>query len=133
MKPAPSSKINEARAAARELGIRAERAAAAHLVAQGLVILGANVRVGRYEIDLLAHDGPMLVVVEVRARGPGALVRPLDSVDARKRTRLRLAGRWLWRARFQRDHRFERMRFDCIAVTLSETGEEHIEHVRAAF
>ena len=118
---------------ARELGLRAEKAAAAHLSERGFVMLAANVRVGRYEIDLLAADGSVLVVVEVRARGPGALVRPLDSVDARKRARVRSAGRQLWRTRFGRDRRFERMRFDCVAVTVEESGDVRIEHVRAAF
>lgn len=88
---------------------------------------------GRYEIDLLARDGPVLIVVEVRARGPGALVRPLDSVDWRKRARVRAAGAQLWRARFSRDERFERMRFDCVAVTVAPDGSTRIEHVRAAF
>lgn len=96
-------------------------------------MLASNVRVGRYEIDLLASDGTVLVVVEVRARGPGALVRPLDSIDARKRARVRAAGRQLWRAQFAQDRRYERMRFDCIAVDVTESGDVRVEHVRAAF
>jgi putative endonuclease len=121
------------RAEARALGKRAERAARAHLVDQGFEIFGANVRVGRYEIDLLARDQSVVVVVEVRARGPGSLVRPLDTVDARKRARLRMAAKRLWLDRFARDLRFDRMRFDCVAVTLDAAGDAHIEHVRAAF
>jgi putative endonuclease len=125
--------ISPARIKAREDGIRAERAAAEHLVAQGFVILDVNVRVGRYEIDLLASDGPVLVVVEVRARGPRALVRALDTIDARKRARLRLAGKWVWRDRFANDRRFDRLRFDCVAVTFDAAGAPRLEHVRAAF
>lgn len=131
--PLPKKAPSLARVKARELGLRAEKAAAAHLSERGFVMLAANVRVGRYEIDLLAADGSVLVVVEVRARGPGALVRPLDSVDGRKRARVRSAGRQLWRTRFGRDRRFERMRFDCVAVTVEESGDVRIEHVRAAF
>lgn len=96
-------------------------------------MLGSNLRVGRFEIDVLAADGDVLVIVEVRTRGPGAFVRALDSIDARKRARLRLAGRWLWRDRYSKDARFERLRFDCIAVRFSPTGPPEIEHVRAAF
>lgn len=121
------------RVKARELGLQAEKAAADHLTERGFVMLASNVRAGRYEIDLLAADGPVLVVVEVRARGPGSLVRPLDSVDARKRARVRSAGRQLWRTRFAKDRRFERMRFDCVAVTVGEGGDVRVEHVRAAF
>lgn len=128
-----SSAPSPVRLAALDLGQRAEQAARAHLLAQGYEILGANVRVGRLEIDLIAREQEVVVVVEVRARGPGSLVRPLDTIDARKRARLRAAARGLWRDRFARDTRFERLRFDCVAVTIDEAGGARIEHVRAAF
>ncbi len=127
------SRPSQARVEARDLGIRAERAAQAYLLERGFEILGANLRVGRYEIDLLACDGAVVVIVEVRARGPGSLLRPLDTVDARKRARLRSAAKRLWRDRFARDQRFDRLRFDCVAVTIDDAGDAHIEHVRAAF
>lgn len=127
------SRPSRARLEARDLGIRAERAAHAYLLERGFEILGANLRVGRYEIDLLACDGAVVVIVEVRARGPGSLLRPLDTVDARKRARLRSAAKRLWRDRFARDQRFDRVRFDCVAVTIDAAGGAHIEHVRAAF
>lgn len=129
----PQKKISPTRLKARADGIRAEHAAARHLAERGLVILERNVRIGRYEIDLLACDGPVLVVVEVRARGAGALVRALDTIDARKRARLRRAAAWLWRDRFAKDPRFERVRFDCVAVTFDDLGQPVVEHVRAAF
>ena len=118
------------RVKAREDGIRA---AAEHLGGRGFLVLAKNLRVGRYEIDLLVSDGSVLVVVEVRARGPRALVRALDTIDARKRARLRLAGKWVWRDRFAHDPRYERLRFDCVAVTFDASGAMQIEHVRAAF
>jgi len=129
----PKKHISPTRIKARQDGVRAERAAEEHLLAHGFGILGRNVRVGRYEIDLLARDGAVLVVVEVRARGERALVRALDSIDARKRSRLRTAATWLWRDRFSKDPRFERVRFDCAAVTFDATGRPIVEHVRAAF
>jgi putative endonuclease len=60
-------------------------------------------------------------------------VRPLDSVDARKRTRVRRAGERLWRERFARDARVERMRFDVAGVRLLPDGGMSIEIVKAAF
>ena len=132
VKPPPKP-ISPARLKARDDGIRAEQAAEHHLAACGLIILDRNVRVGRYEIDLLAREGPVLVVIEVRARGAGALVRALDTIDRRKQARLRLAASWLWRDRFSRDLRFERVRFDCVGVTFDESGRPIVEHVRAAF
>jgi putative endonuclease len=97
-----------------------------------MTIVGRNVRVSRLEIDLLAIDGPAVVVIEVRTRGEGSWVGPFDSIDWRKRRRLRAAGESLWRTRFKADKRLERMRFDLIAVDLSH-AEPVIEHVRAAF
>lgn len=111
----------------------AERMAVEHVTAQGFEILGMNVRSGRYEVDILARDGSMLVIIEVRARGEGSLVRPLDSVDRRKVTRLRYAGRWLWRDVYSKDARFDRVRFDCVAITFGPGGSKRLEHIRAAF
>lgn len=97
------------------------------------MLLGANLRVGRFELDLVFRDGPVIVVVEVRYRGPGSWQRALDSVDKRKQVRVRTAGERLWRARFARDASAERMRFDIVAVSFEPDGEPVIEHVKAAF
>jgi putative endonuclease len=95
-------------------------------------VLGRNVRVGRLEIDLIARDGEAVVIIEVRTRGAGSWIGPLGSIDARKRLRLRAAGESLWRTRFKKDLRLQRMRFDIIAVHLDDR-EQPIEHIRAAF
>lgn len=72
------------------LGRRQERRAARFLKRHGLRILGRNVRVGRDEIDLIARDGNVAVVVEVRHRKRDRMVADL-SIDYRKVTRLRRA------------------------------------------
>jgi putative endonuclease len=123
--PSPSSK--------KALGDRAERAAAAWLVAQGLELLASNLRVGRFEVDLLLRDGPVIVCVEVRTRGPGSWTGALRSIDAKKRARLRAAGERLWRERFARDRTIERLRFDAAAVELLPDGSARVEHIKAAF
>jgi putative endonuclease len=115
------------------LGDRAERAAAAWFLAQGFEILTSNLRVGRFEIDLLLRDGPVIVLVEVRTRGPGAWTGALASIDAKKRARLRAAGERLWRERFAQDRAIDRMRFDVAAVELLPDGNARVEHVKAAF
>jgi putative endonuclease len=127
----PSSRARAS--AAHEAGARAEALVAAHVAASGVEVLARNVRVGRLEIDLLARDGPVLIVVEVRTRGPSAYARALDSVDARKQERLRRAAERLWQARFRADPTLERVRFDVAAVDLSEEGSPRIEIVRGAF
>lgn len=115
------------------VGARAEDAAAAHLAQLGLAIIGRNVRVGRAEIDLLAREGSVIAIVEVRTRGASAYQRALDSIDARKQARLRAAGARLWRERFLHDPSVERMRFDAAAVTFLPDGRALVEHVKAAF
>lgn len=80
---------------AQESGDAAERLVADRLAAAGWAILGRNVHVGRYELDLIALDpGPprMLVAVEVRWRAGRAFGLPEETVDARKRLRVRAAA-----------------------------------------
>jgi putative endonuclease len=115
------------------LGDRAERAASTWLVARGLELIASNVRVGRLEIDLVLRDGPVIVFVEVRTRGPGAWTSALASIDAKKRAHVRAAGERLWRERFARDATIDRVRFDVAAVELLPDGGANIEHIKAAF
>ena len=64
------------------------------LVRAGWTILARRLRVGRAEVDLLAIDpGPpaWLVVVEVRWRSSREFGLPEETVDRRKRARLRAA------------------------------------------
>lgn len=115
------------------LGKRAEEAAVAALLNDGYVILGRNVRVSRLEIDIVARLGPVVVIVEVRTRGAGAWIKALDSLDWKKRARVRKAGEVLWRKRFKSDLTLERMRFDVVAVTFDDRDVAHVEHLKAAF
>ena len=83
------------RTAAQRAGDDAEARVAAALAESGWTLLARNVRVGRAELDLVAVDpGPpaTLVVVEVRWRGRRDFGLPEETVDARKRARLRAAG-----------------------------------------
>lgn len=106
---------------------------AEHLAQRGMEILATNLHVGRGEIDVLAREGAVIVIVEVRTRGPGSWVSALGSVDAGKRARLRRAGERLWQERFAADASVERMRFDVAAVDLAAEGDAQIEIIRAAF
>ena len=103
------------------------------LTRAGLELLGRNVRVGRLEIDILAREGPVVVVVEVRTRGAGSWQSALDSVDYGKQQRLRRAAAVLWSRRFARQRDIERMRFDVASVDLESGPEPSVEYIRAAF
>jgi putative endonuclease len=83
------------RTTAQQAGDAAEAAVAERLAEAGWLVLARNVHVGRHELDLVAIDpGPpaMLVVVEVRWRADRAFGLPEETVDHRKRGRVRAAA-----------------------------------------
>jgi putative endonuclease len=84
-----------ARTAAQQAGDAAETLVAARLADAGWTVLARNVHVGRHELDLVAVDpGPpaALVVVEVRWRAGRDFGLPEETVDHRKRVRVRAAA-----------------------------------------
>jgi putative endonuclease len=90
-----STERSASRTAAQLLGDAAESLVARRLERDGWRILGRNVRVGRLELDLVAVDPgppPCLVVVEVRWRARRDFGLVEETVDHRKRTRLRTAA-----------------------------------------
>jgi putative endonuclease len=129
----PRSTSSDAARARHASGTRAEDAAANYFEHIGYSILARNLRVGRAEIDLLVQEDDVIVVVEVRTRGPSSYQRALDSITPSKRRRVRTAGETLWRRRFLKDERISRMRFDAVAVTFDENDKPVVEHIRAAF
>jgi len=114
------------------LGSAAERAVVDYLRARGFDVVATNLRLGRLELDVVARDGRVVVVVEVRTRGPGAWTSGLGSIDSKKRLRVRRAGERLWRDRYKHDASVDRMRFDVASVTF-EAGVPRVEYVVAAF
>jgi len=114
-----------------ELGRRAELAVADYLVASGFVLLARNVRVGKLELDLVARSGPLVVVVEVRTRGPGAFERPFESIGPDKRRRIVRAVERLWERRLKAMKDVMRVRIDVAAVTF-EGQKTRVEYVTGA-
>jgi putative endonuclease len=114
-----------------ELGRRAEDAVADYLVASGFELLGRNVRLGKLELDVVARRGDLVVVVEVRTRGPTALETALGSVSGRKRARVRRAVERLWRSKLEAMDGVERVRIDVAAVTFAG-GKTSVEYVEGA-
>ena len=86
---------NRPRTAAQQAGDAAETFVADRLAEAGWTVLARNVHIGRHEIDLLAMDpGPpaALVIVEVRWRARRDYGLPEETVDHRKRVRVRAAA-----------------------------------------
>jgi putative endonuclease len=103
-------------------GREAEQAAADFLVGGGFRILWRNLRIGPLELDLVAQKDDLVVIVEVRTRGPGSFEGPLASVTRTKRRALLRASRGLYRGRLAKMPGVKRVRIDVAAVTLSEDG-----------
>src|SRR5690606_25218350 len=122
----PSRSPQRARSA---LGRYGEALAARRLAEAGMTVLERNWRCGRTgEIDIVARDGDVLAVCEVKTRRAGAFQHPMEAVTAVKAERLRdLAGRWL------RDHGGAPpggVRIDLVGVVLPARGAPRVEHVR---
>jgi len=74
----------------------AERRARRHYRLRGYRVLGANVRAGRNELDLIVRRGRRVVFVEVKEKRGGGYGQPLEMVDGVKRERVRrAASAWL--------------------------------------
>jgi putative endonuclease len=97
------------------IGQRAEEIAVEFLRGQGLVILERNYRRRLGELDIIARDGDVLVIAEVRCRASNRFGGAAASVDSRKQQRLVRAAAQLLQQR--RDFSHLRVRFDVISVS----------------
>ena len=75
---------------ARDVGRAGEELAREYLASIGYEILGCNLRLCRREVDILARDGDVLVVVEVKTRRSTAFGRPEEQITADKLRTLRI-------------------------------------------
>lgn len=101
-----------------------ERKALRHYRLRGYRILGTNVWIGGYELDLVVRRGRRLAFVEVKAKSGPRLGDPLEMVTAEKQRRLRRAAE-AWLASHPECAALE-ARFDVVAVR--EGGVERLTH-----
>jgi putative endonuclease len=95
-------------------GAEAERAAAELLSAAGYQIVERNFRCKAGELDIIARDGDVLVFVEVRSRSDDDHGHAVEMIGPAKQRRVvRVARHYLAIAA----PRFERCRFDVVAIT----------------
>ncbi|MGW9026745.1 YraN family protein [Streptomyces sp. NPDC055722] len=111
------------------LGRYGEELAARRLTAAAMTVLEPNWRRGRSgEIDIVARDGDVLVMCEVKTRRGGHFEHPMAAVTPVKAQRLRdLAERWI------QTHGGAPpggVRIDVVRVVLPERGAPVVEHVR---
>lgn len=96
---------------------------------RGWRTLGANVVVRGGELDLIMADGDAVVFVEVRQRSSSASGGAAESLDPRKRARVRRAAQ-VWLARHGRHE--DAVRFDAVLVEGDATAPR-VEWVHDAF
>ena len=132
--------VSPTRTAAQRAGDSAESLVLVRLLAAGWTVLARNVHVGRHELDLVAVDpGPprALVIVEVRWRASRGFGFGEETVDHRKRSRVRLAAYGLLdRGVLPGGVAVPRLplRFDLVVVEPGEGGgDPRVRHHRAAF
>ncbi|MFR0356943.1 YraN family protein [Streptomyces sediminimaris] len=111
------------------LGRYGEDLAARRLAEAGMTVLDRNWRDGRTgEIDIVALDGDVLVVCEVKTRRDGRFEHPMAAVTPEKARRLRnLAERWI------QTHGGAPpggARVDLVGVLLPDRGAPVVEHAR---
>lgn len=112
------------------VGRYGEDVAARHLIDAGLVVVVRNWRCTAGEIDIIAREGDVLVVCEVKTRSSPAYGLPAEAVGPVKARRLRgLAMRYLTAERPP----YAELRFDVVSVLRQRRGPALVEHLRGAF
>ena len=113
------------------LGKNAEDLAAEFLERQGLLVLLRNYRRKSGELDVVARDGDVLVVVEVRTRSTESFGGAAASIDGWKQHKIVRATTQLLQQR--KDLALLRVRFDVIVIHGAGTAEPKIEWLKHAF
>lgn len=112
------------------LGIRGERIAARYLRWHGFRILDRNVRLGDFEIDIIAREGDTIAFVEVKTRQGDEVTQPQDSVGPTKQRHIRKAAHRYIAGQTEAGWYY---RYDVVAVIVPEHGKAQVTLYRNAF
>ena len=108
-----------------KLGRRGEDLAAEFLVSQGFQVLGRNLRYRFGEIDILALEGQVLAVVEVKTQKTAAYLDPVYKVGPAKQRKL-----WQLATLISAENAGCNVRVDVVTVSWSLAGEPIITHLK---
>ncbi len=109
---------------------RAEQQVARHLRRKGYKILHRNLRLDRFEVDIIAQKGDTVAFVEVRSRTDDSVSTPEETVNYKKRQHLRaIARRYI--ARYGDPELY--YRFDVAGVVMPTDGPARITYYENAF
>ncbi len=113
----------------KRLGASGEKLAADFLKKKSYEIVAINWRCRLGEIDLIARQGAVLIICEVKTRTSSRYGRPVEAVTAAKQARLRRLGEYYWSLLTERNLT---VRFDVVSIYKSGQGIE-IDHIENAF
>jgi len=111
-----------------DTGKLAEDLAAKHLQAKGYKILHRNWRSQHKEIDIIAQQADLLIVVEVKSRTAGAVDKPESAVN-RKKQRNIIAATQKYIEKYEIDLE---TRFDIISIYFYNENFK-LQHIEDAF
>ncbi len=114
------------------LGYTAESLTCEYLKRRGYRILQRNYRCRFGEVDIIALDGEVLAVIEVKSLSSAFLTTPLEKIDRRKQERLfRIAQYYVQ----QKRETSKNIRFDVVSVEMSpgDTSDHVIHLIKDAF
>ena len=112
-----------------QVGQKGEQAARDYLEQKGYRIIETNYRCRLGEIDIIARDGDMVVIVEVRTKTGLAFGRPEESINQEKARKLhRLALQYIQ----SNYHREVSSRIDLVAVMIEKSSGlvKDIKHIK---
>ena len=109
------------------VGAYGEQVAVRHLQTLGYAVLERNWRCELGELDIVARDGDVLVVCEVKTRSGLGFGSPFEAITPAKAARLhRLVARWV----SEHAVRPAEVRVDVVAVLRGERGAASVDHLR---
>ena len=111
------------------LGSKGENLAADFLKKKGYRILARNYKTVIGEIDIIAEDGETVVFIEVKTRKNDMFGYPFESVNSRKRQKLKNLALLYLKKRGEELP----VRFDVLSIVCLENGNRIIDHIRDAF
>lgn len=110
------------------LGVEGEKMAKKHLMEKGFVILQENWRFKKYEVDIIAKNNDLLIIVEVKTRSSTVFGEPEVFVTKQKqRFLIAAANEYVVSNNIDME-----CRFDIISV-LQLNNTFSVKHLEAAF
>lgn len=111
-------------------GQRGEDIAARALRKAGYRVLARNLRLGKYEIDIVARQDDTIAFTEVKTRRSNEVVQPEENVGSVKRRHIIHAAR---RYIEQNADPNQYYRFDIVSVILPDNGKPQVTIYADAF